>query len=225
MSDVLLKLRTSSVDTFSTAIGKEGSLICVQDALSLFTPAYNSFKNALYNRNIFDSKILAYTNKRVEALNLKMRSLLFKDSEFYRNGEILTSYENFEFNWSSYWNSMDYVLVDDPIKDVIKIPYFTSMDGYRLNLYDVGNNSIDQVFIISPDTPEMYLTSLAALIEETRLQAVVAKERRQKNSGTLWQKYYEINGSFLTPVNLFFDNRLIKKKTFDYGYAVTIHKS
>ena len=30
--------------------------------------------------------------------------------------------------------------------------------------------------------------------------------------------------SFASPTNMMFDNRVIKKKTFDYGYAATTHK-
>lgn len=30
--------------------------------------------------------------------------------------------------------------------------------------------------------------------------------------------------SFATPKDIMWDNRVIKKKTFDYGYASTIHK-
>ena len=33
------------------------------------------------------------------------------------------------------------------------------------------------------------------------------------------------NDSFSIPFDLFYENRLIKKKTFDYGYCITSHKS
>ena len=32
-------------------------------------------------------------------------------------------------------------------------------------------------------------------------------------------------GSFASPIDLYYDNRLIKKKSFGYGYAMTIHRS
>ena len=41
----------------------------------------------------------------------------------------------------------------------------------------------------------------------------------------LWGRYYELLDSFATPIDLVFDNRVIVKKSFDYGYAQSVHKS
>ena len=38
-------------------------------------------------------------------------------------------------------------------------------------------------------------------------------------------KYYKLYKSFTTPFDLCCDNRIIKKKSFEYGYACTVHKS
>ena len=49
--------------------------------------------------------------------------------------------------------------------------------------------------------------------------------KKSRYSYVKWKEYYEINNSFTTPFNLYYDNRLIRKKSFDYGYASTVHKS
>ena len=36
---------------------------------------------------------------------------------------------------------------------------------------------------------------------------------------------YKIIGSFITPFDLKYDDRVIKKKSIDYGYALSVHKS
>ena len=39
------------------------------------------------------------------------------------------------------------------------------------------------------------------------------------------KKYYEMLGSFTTPIDLYYDGRLIRKKSFDYSYALSTHRS
>ena len=34
-----------------------------------------------------------------------------------------------------------------------------------------------------------------------------------------------MNDSFLTPIDLVYDNRVIKRKSIDYGYCISTHKS
>ena len=40
-----------------------------------------------------------------------------------------------------------------------------------------------------------------------------------------WSDWYKINDSFCIPFDLIYDDRIIKKKTLDYGYATTLHRS
>lgn len=37
--------------------------------------------------------------------------------------------------------------------------------------------------------------------------------------------YYDIIGSFASPINLEFEDRIIRQRTFNYGYAISSHKS
>jgi len=40
-----------------------------------------------------------------------------------------------------------------------------------------------------------------------------------------WSGYYTYESQIISAVDIFFDDRLIVKKHFDYGYATTLHKS
>ena len=52
------------------------------------------------------------------------------------------------------------------------------------------------------------------------------KEKNQKiTASKKWKEYFGIMNSFATPFNLLYDNRVIKNKTFDYGYAMTVFKA
>ena len=120
---------------------------------------------------------------------------------------------------------MDYVVVDDPIKIDINIPHFINLPGFKLNLYDSSSKTSEEILILDKEISSDYLNSLAQLIERTRLEAIDLKIKKSKYSYVKWKEYYEINNSFTTPFNLYYDNRLIRKKSFDYGYASTVHKS
>ena len=225
LSEILPVLRESPIGRFKDSIGINGGLHCYNTAKDLFMAAIPDFRKAIQDKDIFQSKLLAYTNRRVEALNKKMRSVLFPGDEQYYPGEFLTCYENLEFGFQSYWNSMDYVVTAPPVKRDIKIPFFTPVPGYAITLYDIGNDCEGDVFILDKNIPEMYINSLSHLIEETRLTAIDLKRRKARGSGLAWRKYFDIMDSFTTPFNFYYDNRVIKKKTFDYGYACTIHRS
>lgn len=222
---VLPTLREVYIPKFKSIISDEGSLICVSSAKELFENAIPYFKKSIAEGNIFGSKMYAYTNKRTQALNNKLRATLFNDPVPYQIGEILTCYENFSYNFSNYWNSMDYI-VDAPTVSTQKyIPHVGLLDGYEVSLYDTAEDSSDVIFILNKNIRGDILFSLAAIIETTRLKALELKANHNRSAQFEWKKYYEIINSFTTPIDLVYDNRVVKKKTFDYGYASTVHKS
>lgn len=222
---VLPTLRTQSIARFKDAYGKDGSLITCSSPKEMFTHALPSFKKAIENKDIFEAKMYAYTNARAEALNNKMRSVLFPGEEEYYENEILTAYENFSYGWVNCFNSMDYI-IDAPLQKREKmIPNFTILPGYIISLYDVAEKESGEIFILSKDTPTRDLMDLANLIEKTRTEAIILKQSKKREASLKWKEYYDIINSFASPFNLFYEDRVVKKKTFDYGYASTIHKS
>lgn len=222
---VLPTLRTSSIGKFKDAYGKEGSLITTCSAQELFTYALPCFKTAIENKDIFEAKMYAYTNVRSQALNSKVRHILFPGEEEYYQGEILTAYENFSYGWMDYFNSMDYIIDEVPRKYDKMIPNFTILPGYMISLYDTAEKNSGEVFILSRDIPSKTFQALSSLIEVTRNEAVIAKQERRRGVSLLWKEYYDIINSFASPIDLYYDGRVIKKRTFDYGYASTVHKS
>lgn len=222
LAPILLELRENSISNFKESLGEEGSLYCYNLAQKLFEAAVPCFKKAIETEDILETKLLAYTNNRVNAFNKKMREILFPGSDEYYKQEIITSYENGESGYFKYWNSMDYIIKSVEKKD-IKIPNFMTLPGYSLKLYDTSNDILGDINILSDEVSDMYLESLGATIEDARLNAIAGKG--SKASAQLWGKYYKIISSFTTPKDVIFDNRVIRKKTFDYGYATTVHKA
>ena len=121
-------------------------------------------------------------------------------------------------------NSMDYIINNTPTLSKKEIPFFCKMDGYLLDLYDSYEKKYYNTFILSRNTSENHKHSLAALIDKLRVTAVKSVKGTKQYSMN-WGNYYNLYNSFSIPFDLFYENRLIKKKTFDYGYCITSHKS
>lgn len=224
---LLKDLREKPMSRFKSIEAEEGSLtVFKDDARGFLVEAIEQFTKAIKNQNVTETKIIAYTNARVQGFNQSTRKLLWgtRAANEFNKFEILTGYDNFEFNKKQFYNSLDYVILSvDPVDK--HIPYFTKLPGFNLSLYDtVYKESLD-VFVLSRNIPSDRLDSLAATIENLRIGAIEAKNQGNRTrSSYLWKKYFEISKSFALSKDLMWDNRVIKKKTFDYGYASTVHK-
>lgn len=222
---ILQRLRSTEIDKLISCSGEDGKLIVDNDLKEFLKKAINEIKVSISTKNILHTRITAYTNKRIELYNQAVRKFIFNNNAEYNKDEILTAYENGNCNGYEYFNSMDYIIVEEPYKVLRKLPNFKEVLGWDIKLYDQYENSEFNVFIISKDNPAELFEELAGTIEHIRLQAIEAKKRKLRTSGRYWKMYYELINSFASPINLFFDNRLIRKKSFDYGYATTVHKS
>ena len=221
---ILQRLRSTEIGRLDSCSGEDGKLIVDTEMKEFLNKAINEIKVAINTKNILHTKIVAYTNKRIELYNQVVRKFIFVESIEYNKNEILTAYENGTCDGTQYYNSMDYFIIsaEEVSRD---LPYFTKVFGWELTLYDQYENSEFKIFIISRDHSSDLFEALAGTIETLRLRAIEAKKRKQRTSAKYWRMYYELIESFATPIDLFFDNRLIRKKSFDYGYATTVHKS
>lgn len=222
LTPILQTLRTKSISRFEEGYSEEGSLYCFTDTKDFIKEAYRVYKEAIASKDILKTKILAYTNKRVKAYNSCMQRLLFNNNDEYHQWEFLTAYENIN---NIFYNSMDYIVVDTPKEIDINIGGF-NYPGFRLMLYDSFYDSTNSVDILSKKLPEEYYLGISNYIEELRVSAIELKRRKQyKKSNLRWVEYFEVIRSFTTPVDLVLGDRLIRGKSFDYGYAISTHKS
>lgn len=218
--DTLQALRQNKILWFNTTTSDDGNLICESNFNKFFSFCLDGIKHAIENADIFENKILAYTNARVNKYNEFIVKNLFGDINLYYKGEILTGCENLEYNGYDFYNSMDYIITNNPEKtdiEINKIKY----PAYKLSLCDSGNKIVSSIKILDKCIGEGFY-NISKYIDELRLDAINADNRYKSR---YWAKYYRIFNSFTTPVNLFYDGRLIRKKSFDRGYAITVHKS
>ena len=223
--ETLSILRTKSLPSFEESKKIDGSILIYKDIKSLFVSALPIFKESIKNEDIFNSKFLAYTNFRTDALNNKIRQFLFPGNNLFNVGEILTFYDNFSYNNFNFWNSMDYVVKEISPLETKFIKNFGNITGYTLFLKDYLENINMPIFVIDPNIPKNIIKELAYKIESIRNSALEYKYIDKKKSAAYWKDYYELFNSFAVMEDLYCDNRVVKKATFKYGYATTIHKS
>ena len=225
LTDLLRTLREHKLGHLDSKIAEAGSLIVTSDMREFLNAAKTKFLEAIETRNILQTKIAAYTNTRVSLFNQAIRKFLWDDDLPYHRGEFLTSYENADFEGTMFYNSMDYIVTNDPTESEYELPHFCcKVKGYLLDLYDSYDKYTKEVIILSKDNPQEIFENLAGTIEAIRFKAIETKQISSFKASLYWKQYYELIHSFVTPVPLIYDERVIRKKSFDYGYASTSHK-
>lgn len=220
---ILEILRNKSIDLFMDAVGEEGSLICEYNLKEFLIKYLKSIKIALENKDILETKLATYTNKRVDLYNSLIKKALFPNGQEYNKTEFLTCCDNIEFaGIYQFWNSMDYIIATDPIKTTKTLKYFGDVEGWEFELYDPLDDFNKRIFILSKDNDDNVFNALAYKLDQLRCNAI--KERNYQRKAAKWGMYYDLNKSFTTPIDLYVDGRLVKKKSFTEGYACTTHR-
>ena len=96
------------------------------------------------------------------------------------------------------------------------------MEGWWVDVYDFDQEQYKTLFILSADNDPSSFAKLGEEIETIRQYAINAQGYRRKQA---WTDYYKLMGKFLTPIDIVWDNRVIRCKSIDYGYAISAHKS
>ena len=230
--NILTDLRTKYKRFFPEIRSESGNLIKYTHWQTLLKDTIDLFKDAVDTEDPNKVKLLAYTNKRVEAFNKVIRKLIFNNDLEYNVGDILMAYDSCEIeNYSnnSIWkkskmklyNSNDYI-----IKSVVETSqqiYGILTKGYILELYSVYEELSFNAFILSLDNETKVFEYLALSLENLRISAIQCKNKQEKNK--LWVEYFKLNSKFLTPIDLVYNNRVVKSKSIGYGYCLTTHRS
>lgn len=185
-------------------------------------------------------RVLAATNSSVDAYNSAIRQILYgrRPAQLYE-GELVMGYSNREYDSLrkkyKLMNSGDYVVQSvKPTTIQIDLTYpdrkeSISMEGYKVTLKDATDTSassftIDVVSNFETDENiikvQEYIQTLWSMRKQllaegnpTAARSVVEKINRIQNKIHTMRDIKDANG------------RLKLRKSFDYGYAHTIHKS
>lgn len=209
---VLDYLRKKPLYKFKTVEDENGSILVYSNIQKMLKTHGQLFRVAQNFRDSSLVKMITYTNNRITALNNYIRKLLFNDSAEYHWGEVLTGYDNCNVNGNAIFNSEDY-MVESCVEGVI-----LDCKGWYLTLVDLNQNRL-KVKILSRDNSQEDFDRIASMSEYLRIKALKSKNKKD------WKKYYDFNDSFLTPVDLYFEGRVVRRKSLDYGYCISAHKS
>lgn len=215
LSTLLMKLRHKVVRKYESS--DDMSILIYHNIKSFIDSYIEKLKHSIKIKDLNYVKLITYTNKRINDYNTCIRKILYNDDELFHIGELLVGLENYKNQTVEFYNSSDYIITS--INKINKrIPYYGIVNGYNLILFDGEINQ--EVFVIDPNED---LKTLAITIESIRINAITNQNKRIKSQ--LWRKYYALTNSFATFKELVYENRVIKSRTFNYGYAISTHKS
>jgi exodeoxyribonuclease-5 len=214
---ILEYLRKKPLYHFENVSDENGSVIICNNIFSMINQYSYLFKISkdFNDQNLV--KMITYTNNRISALNQIIRKSLYSDDQEYHIGEVLTGYDTCNYiSDICINNSRDYV-VENICPTVISFGTI-KLNGYYLMLKDNTGISF-QIAILSRNNAEFLFAKLAEYLETKRQKAVHTKSSKD------WSSFFKFYNSFLTPVDLLFEGRVIKRKSLDYGYCMSAYKS
>lgn len=229
---LLAALRDNPIFHFDTRESERGSVYSWTDTKArIVKPYVDMLRIAMPKMDTSVGKIICYTNAGVDMYNKNVRKYLFRDVNtekvLYVKGEFLVGEENMEYNGSTIYNSLEYVVVDTPKQFKMEVPFINRrFNVLMLNLYDVQEQSYLYVPIMirSMNSADL-IHEYANMLELKRNAAIAIDKRRYMERAAAWSEYYSVLKAFASDTDIQYGSRTVKKRSFNYGYAITTYKS
>jgi exodeoxyribonuclease-5 len=182
-------------------------------------------------------RILSATNRAVKEINTKVRDLLYGDEADKQlvPGELLMGYNNFGVDYKTKQpliiNSGDYMVdtVQDSTKTIEVGNKTLVFNGFQVRLKNVldPEESAKTVFIVDNNETDEKLNAFMNEVDRLNKQGSDFMSRAQFSAAAQsFEEARKLESSLAFMRELISDNNKVKvKKTLDYGYAHTIHKS
>lgn len=176
------------------------------------------------NHNAF--RICCGTNNTVQQMNDTVREIMFGDAKApIHIGEIITAYDNV----GHFMNSVDYVVSN--VGQEKTHTFHTRFGSVTANVQNIVLNEIGaktghQVTILALDNEPSVYNQIAAINKQFHAElnnpAVKKDPYRFKK---IAKEFAEFRSAFSSMKSIVEDRRTVVKKQFDFGYALTVHKS
>lgn len=193
-----------------------------------------------YKTNPFNFRILSATNAMIPTVNDMIRKQLYGDNpNQIEVGDLLMGYDNVTMNDGEAQaeiirNSIDYKVasvsnkISKQIISVINGSVIAEVEGYEVTLVNAMDNETvsDKVFVLDNNTSTQNLKAIANEIESINKMISKAFVSRDFDTVRIAQKALsDIKLNTITMKDYQENGRLKIRKSIDYGYAHTIHKS
>lgn len=204
----------------------------------MFRISNELFREQAQSDNKLLYRILSATNKAVEEVNDMIRKVLYDTDEQLVVGELIMGYDNFDYNYKSgqfkLYNGGDYEItsVKKTTKKVFEID--ETFSGYQITIQNVFNSKEApySLFVVDKEEDDTKAIKLANIIQELNKNAQKAMTVGQTKEGAaMFAQANKLKSevAFMKNITKLDTNdnkqKVVIKKTFDYGYAHTIHKS
>lgn len=194
-------------------------------------------------------KVLAYTNKAVSQYNEYIRELLGYDDNIPREGEMLVGYAN----WGRYYDRAQkksvYKFVNSETYKVIHVGsperssvearnVYVTMEVVPVTLTDSLGNRITVKLVDVKGNPANKAAAAKFAQVKTAIHDELRRARTKKEKALLLQEENDIDRNLFINDDIYATDEngnvimdrnnkpiLLQRKVFDFGYAITIHKS
>ena len=228
-------LRNGKDFNYQTKITPKGGVEYLADYNRMNQVIGENFSSKEFDENKLFFRILSGTNQKAAEYNQLVRSLLFDTDEQIVVGDVLMGYNNFDVDYQTkepvIINSGDYQVVD--LKKGEKVisagTEFLTFSGYYVTLKNLMNeqDSLKNVFVadINEDVQKIY--KFLKVIADYNIAGARAKAAGDmRTAASMFQSARTVEAQIAFMRSLFDSVGKVKlKKTLDYGYAHTIHKS
>lgn len=181
----------------------------------------NKFSLKSYTTDIDESKIIAYTNRRVNSWNNFVRKFLLNNPEkILVLDDLIMSYNTVvdQFNSLIISNSEEYII--DNLYDYVDEKY--GFKGFLAQFKLIhGGTTTKPLFVIDHKdeyTVNKFLKVLLGFLDE-------AKRARKGNKVRLWRNYYDFKNKYFTLKDVKQQNSSYITRDIDYGFSITAHRS
>lgn len=160
------------IGDIETKESEHGSLYVYDDIKEYADQMVRCFKEGIERQDVLYAKALAYTNNRVAEYNRVMHQLVFGKAPYYK-GKILTAYSNFSGKRTKFFNSMDYIIAEEPITTEAYVKDLReTFLVHMLTLKDPLSGFSDVVYMMDKNNNEEKFDMLAAEVEGIRVKAL-----------------------------------------------------
>lgn len=199
----------------------KGYQVCTDD--EFLENVITNFSNPQLTKDVDFVKVIGYTNDCVSNWNKFIRENTIKDAEksVITKNDLILSYTTVvnAFNEIVIANSEDYI-----IQDIVNYTHPDyELNGFLVKFIQIfGGKVTSPLFII--DHRDM--NTLYKYVEIYRNLLNTAKSASLSTRSQKWKEYFAFRDSCLLLINIKSSNgSLLARRTLDYGFALTAHKS
>lgn len=200
----------------------KGYLVCNSEQFTDLV--YSNFNDEELTRNVDYAKVIAYTNPCVSFWNKQVRNTIIADADksVITKNDLFISYVTIvnQFNSAVIHNSEEYI-----IKDVVNFvhPKY-ELKGFMVKFQAIHGGEVTTPLFIVDHTDRFSIMKYVQILQNLLYEA---KNARASIRAQRWRDYYEFAESCLILIDIVgnINNIKIAKRSIDYGFALTAHKS